>query len=174
MTYSDVFVQTHNKATIIGTDAIEVSPVYGKSTSFSILKSNELLIDEQIDQSAKIFGTDQETIIDTTSILMIVNSSFTLLNINIISDYSSKLSPYYTIWGSSMDYRLMNITNVDFNVSAYLMTVTSSLDIYIQNSMIESLMLLGGIRVIAECDYPEAHIDSSGTFDNLTFYCTYY
>ena len=45
MTYSDVFVQTNSKATIIGTDAIEVSPVYGKSTSFSILKSNELLID---------------------------------------------------------------------------------------------------------------------------------
>ena len=173
MTYSNVFSEASNKATIVVTDADDANPVYGISTSFSILKSSELQIEEKFSQSEHITDTNKDIINNEVSVIMLINSSLTLCNIDIMSDYISKLSQYYTIRGSNMDYRLMNITNVDFNVSGYLMTITSSLDINIQNSMIESTLLQGGIRVIAEWNYPEAQLNSTGMFDNLTFYYTY-
>ena len=172
MTYSDIFSNAANRATIIGTDIENVSPIYTISTSFSILKSKQLLMEEKVSQSEYIIDLDKETINYEASVIMVINSNFTLFSIDIISDYNSKLSQYHTIRGSSMDYKLMNITNVDFNVSGYLVTITSSLDIHIQNSIIESTLLIGGFVVIAECNYPEAYTDSTGMFDNLTFYYT--
>ena len=149
MAYSEKYTDTSNKATIISTDKIDVSPVYSMPTSFNILESSELSIQEQISRIEYISSLDKATINNDVSVFMIVNSSFTILNVDIVSDYVNQLSQYYTILANSMDHRLMNITNVDFNVSGNLLSISSSLDIVIQNSMIESTYLMGGIRVRA-------------------------
>ena len=172
MTYSNAFRETNNKATIVSTDAIEVYPSYSIYTSFKILKTKELLIQEQITESEYISGRDQVTITDDISVFMVLNSSFTLLNIDIVSNYTSKLSRYYTVRGISMNEKLMNITNVDFNVSGYLMSITNNLNIIFQNSMIESTLLMGGIAVRARCNNLESGYNGTGMFDNLTFYYT--
>ena len=146
------------KATIVGMD--DAGIIASPSTSFSILKSYELKFDEMVTNSTYITDEERLRIATQTSIFLFFKSSFTLENLELISEHVDINLNIIFIFPVYLQHRTAFYKDLDFAVSGTIQLVYDPLNLELENINIDQYKSIGGFDMLMECNYPEANLDA--------------
>ena len=157
-----------DKATIVGIEEIDI--VADPSTSFSIIKSYELRVDDMITNNTNI--TDEEVLKVTIedSLILCLKSSVTLQNLELTTEYDSVFSDYMFVYPVFLQDRRATFKDLHFRTSGTILRAYDPLYLYIENLDVDYYRNSGGFDMVMSCNYPEANLDASMYVLNTSFY----
>ena len=157
-----------DKATIVGVD--EAVIVADPSTSFSIIKSYELRIDEMITNNDNITDEEVLKVSIEKSVFLLLKSSATIQNLELSTQYNNIYSDFMFVYPVYLQDRKVTMKDLHISVSGTILRVYDPLYIWIENIDVDYYRNLGGFDMIMDCNYPEANLHANMYALNTSFY----
>ena len=156
-----------DKATIVGVD--EANIVADPSTSFSIIKSYELRIDEMITNNDNITDEEVLKVSIEKSVFLLLRSSATIQNLELSTQYNNIYSDFMFVYPVYLQDRKVTMKDLHISVSGTILRVYDPLYIWIENIDVDYYRNLGGFDMIMDCNYPEANLHANMYALNTSF-----
>ena len=164
MSYSDDSLDPQ-MANLIPTRIVQSNE--SKKAAFSILQNTDLKLNDILNASSL---TESETSKLSTSgvTIFLIRTGLEMQNINVerdIIDLGANVQFLYPIY---LQEKLVNITNVNFNVTGVIMYSYDPLNFDLSNTVIDSYGLTDGFYMEVSWNYPEAATQGEINFSNFT------
>ena len=157
-----------DKATIVGIDETEI--VADPSTSFSIIKSYELRVNDMITNYDSITDEEVLKVSIEDSLILLFKSSIALQNLELTTEYNNLYSNFMFVYPVLLQQKKATFKDLHISISGTIMRVYDPMYLWIENISVDYYRNLGGFHMAMTCNYPEANLDASMYALNTSFY----
>ena len=135
-------------------------------TRLNLLTSTDLKLNETISEGG--YSESEQTSLSISKVtLFVLRSNVYINNFNIERELVDVGQPTIFIYIIYLQDKMMQITNIDFNITGTISNGVDPFNGYFENITISDYALQGGMEFITNWNYPEASLQNELIFNNI-------
>ena len=141
--------------------------MFSDKTIFNFVSNNTLQLSSKINLPGITSNEILQLSRDTS--LYALRSNVTLLNLKLRGDVdNNNLKTSYFMKPINIQNKSINMTNIDIQLTGYIMRSIDPLSLYVSNIFIDFYAMMGGFHLNIACNYPEAFLHGEIKTNNIT------
>jgi hypothetical protein len=153
------------KATLILTNTSQI--MYEAKSLFTLHSNSTLRLEEQI-EAGQFTEKEVKNISRGSVSIVVLRSNFSIENMSIIRDYKDFRKDTLFLLINYLQDKLVKMQNLDFNITGSFITSSDPFNGHFSNIFIDAFKLYQGFYFYIQWNYPEAAVDTTLFFDNIT------